>query len=54
MCTPMMGEMLNLQREPENEHDRRAVCVLKSGGYSGRVRLSATFPESFLDCSGSI
>ena len=30
----MMGE---IQREPENEHDRQAVCVLKSGTNVGHV-----------------
>ena len=26
-----MGEVLEVQREPETEHDPRAVCLLKSG-----------------------
>ena len=35
--TPMTGEILEVQREPENEHDRRAVCLLKSGTIVGHV-----------------
>ena len=37
--TPMMGEidLLEVQREPENEHDCRAVCLLKSGTIIGLV-----------------
>ena len=33
----MIGEILEVQREPENEHDRRAVCLLKSGTIVGHV-----------------
>ena len=32
-----MGEMLEVQREPENEHDHGAVCLLKSGTIVGHV-----------------
>ena len=28
--TPSVGEILLVQQEPENPHDRRAVCRLKS------------------------
>ena len=35
--TPTIGEILEVQREPENEHDRRAVCLLKSGTIVGHV-----------------
>ena len=28
--TPMIGELLEVQREPENEHDHRAVCSMRT------------------------
>jgi hypothetical protein len=34
---PMIGEILEVQREPENEHDHRAVCVLKSDTIVGHI-----------------
>ena len=27
--TPLVGEILRVQQETENAHDRRAVCILK-------------------------
>ena len=35
--TPTTGEILDVQREPENERDHRAVCLLKSSTIVGHV-----------------
>ena len=35
--TPTRGEMVEVQREPGNEHDHRGVCLLKSGTIVGYV-----------------
>ena len=35
--TPTMGEILEVQSEPENEHDHWAVCPLKSGTIIGHL-----------------
>ena len=34
---PIIGEELEVYREPDNVHDRRAVCVKKSGAIVGHV-----------------
>ena len=38
--SPTMGEILEVQREPENEHDLRAVCLLRLGTVVGHVQFS--------------
>ena len=35
--TPSVGEVLLVQQELENPHDRRAVCILKSSTIVGHV-----------------
>ena len=45
--TPMTGEILEVQREPENEHNHRAVCLLKSDMIVGQV--PREFSGSFWD-----
>ena len=35
--TPTTGKILEVQREVDNEHDRRAVSLLKSGTIVGHV-----------------
>ena len=37
---PSIGEVLLLQREPENSQDKLAVAVLKSGRVVGHVPMS--------------
>ena len=43
----MTGEILEVQREPENEHNHRAVCLLKSDMIVGQV--PREFSGSFWD-----
>ena len=53
--TPSVGEILRVQQEPENAHDRRAVCILKSSTIVGHVprELSRVF-WFFLSHGGTI
>ena len=53
--TPSVGEVLLVQQEPENPHDRRAVCILKSSTIVGHVprELSRVF-WFFLSHGGTI
>ena len=47
--TPMMGEILEVRREPENEHDHRAVCLLKSSTIIGQIVFMIVVDNSQLE-----
>ena len=44
--TPFLGEILTAIPEPENNHDRHAVCVKKGREIVGHVPLRRTFASS--------
>ena len=54
--TPMKGDILEVQREPENEYYHRAVCLIKSGTIIDHVprELSTLFWFFLGCCSGKI
>ena len=52
---PMIGEYLEVCREPENLHDRRAVCIKKGGVIVGHVPCELTaILVKFIDHGGAI
>ena len=53
--TPVIGEHLSLQQEPDNSYDSFAVTVMKEGDVVGRVprELSYSF-TSFIQSGGEI
>ena len=50
--TPTTGEILDVQREPENERDHRAVCLLKSSTIVGQTEVAVSITEIFRRTGG--
>ena len=53
--TPELGEVLTVCKEPDNIHDRHAVCVMKDGAIVGHVpRELSSMMDVFIEKGGVV